>query len=381
MPLLHALRRALPVAALALAMTAAPGLTWAPSVVVHPGAPGEVMALTDLATHGNDLAASATLTIGSTPKVLLNVSNDGGATWQPYTTGSAFAVREPRVTICAGQAVMIYRFDVDDPPTQWVVESQTTDLTTNVSTSETWMQNGVYRTPDVACVANDHMVGAMFRKMSGSWHVHVMSEGMDGSGPHHPNDLGSGTPGRGLSIASSSSRVYVTWFEGSKLKLRRYAISSSSDHHLTSLGTSTVATLSKGSSPRIGADGDTVILAYMDKASLKVRRSTNQGGSFGPARTLRSEGYPGESGAYPNNVTVKGSKVAIGGVEINQSSPKGLGYLSTDGGTSYAKVSQHSTGNLVAGMVRVTGHDKYVELWDQSFFSNTDPEVIQYRRQ
>ena len=172
---------------------------------------------------------------------MLDPQQRRGATWSPVTVSSAYAVREPQATICAGHAV-------DDLP--------------------------VRRGPP--------------SDADGSWSPVAV-------------DLGSGTPGRGLSIATSSSRVYVAWFDGNRLKLRRFSIGSSSSHHLTSLGTSTLATLHSGIGPQIGADGDAVILAYLDMASLKVRRSTDKGASFGSARTLRLEGYPGEIGAFPHS--------------------------------------------------------------------------------
>ena len=374
------LGRALPVAALALAIAATPALAFGPSVLVRSGGPGVDLVLTDLATRGDVVAASATYAAGSIRAVTLDQSSDGGATWGQALVSSGYAVREPRTTICAGNVVMIYRFDVDHPATQWVVESLAVDLGVSGTASVQWMSNGVYRGPDVACVANHHLVGAMFRKTNGHWHVHVMTSGGRSLGSHQAFDLGSGTPGRGLSIATSSSRVYVTWFDGSKLKLRRFSIGSSSDHDLTSLGTSTLATLPSGVSPQIGADGDRVILAYMDKASLKVRRSNTKGVSFRVATTLRFEGYPGEIGAYPLTVVVKGAKVAIGAVEISDGGGKGLGYLSANGGASYAKVSQHSSGRVVAGLVKVGSSYRYAEAYDQSI-SQPDPQSIRFRRE
>ena len=148
----------------------------------------------------------------------------------------------------------------------------------------------------------------------------------------------------------------------------------------TRSGTSTIATLKYGTTPKIGADGDRVILAYMDKADLKVRRSTDKGVSFGSAKTLVNEPFPSEVGAAPTTVAVKGSKVAIGVVEVNEMSGRGMGYLSTNGGSSYTKQSTHAGGTTVAGLVKVGGSYQYAEAWDQQF-SQPNLEQVRHRHQ
>ncbi len=119
----------------------------------------------------------------------------------------------------------------------------------------------------------------------------------------------------------------------------------------------------------------------MHKADLKARRSTNSGASFGSAWTLRNEPFPSEIGAFPVTVAVKGSKVAIGAVElggIETLTGKGLGYRSTNGGTSYTRVSTHGSGRTAATIVEVGSTHKCAEAWDQSI---TDGTEIRFRRQ
>ena len=91
--------------------------------------------------------------------------------------------------------------------------------------------------------------------------------------------------------------------------------------------------------------------------------------SFGSAQTLRNEPFPSEIGALPTTVAVHGSRVAIGALEIGGiDGPvgKGLGYRSTNSGSSYSHVSTRSQGKLVAGLLTVGGVYKYAEAWDQS---------------
>ncbi|MCY7417850.1 MAG: hypothetical protein LH650_05025 [Chloroflexi bacterium] len=254
-----------------------------------------------------------------------------------------------------------------------------------LNTSFNWTDSpGVYRRPDVACVADTELVAAWFQKSGGKHVVKVRTRavvGIDASPQSF--SLGAGTAGRGLAIATSATRVYVAWFQGDTLKVRRFSISGSSGHALTSLGTTTVGTLPDACDPEIGADGDRVVLAYSDRADLKVRRSTNRGVAFGRAIRLRDEPFPSEKGAFPTTVAVKGARVAIGGQEIGGIETlvaKGLGYRSTNGGSSYTQESTHSGGRTVATLVKVGSSSRYAEAWDQSV-SNPDPERIRYRRQ
>lgn len=377
----HALRRALPACALAFVVTATPAIAFEPSVLVFDGGPGDAVSLTDIAGRGEVLAVTSTITNGPARYIVMNRSDDGGATWEPNFIASAYGLREPQVTNCAGHAVAIYRTDQDQPATQWGIQTLGVDLDTG-SPSFTDLQGpGVFRIPDVACLANEELVSAMFKKSDGTWRVRVQTSNISGAPLSAQSfSLGTGTPSKGLAIATSSSRVYVAWFDGTKLKLRRFSIGGTASHTLTSLGTTTIATLQYGLYPEIGADGDRVVLAYMDRADLKARRSTNKGASFGGATTIRDEAFPGEIGAYPVNVAVRGSKVAIGALEISEGSRKGLGYRSTNGGSSYSKVTTRNSGNILAGLVRIGSTDRYAEAYDYRF-SDPEFEDIRFRRQ
>ena len=163
-----------------------------------------------------------------------------------------------------------------------------------------WSAAGVIaRRPDVACVANTELAVAWFERLDDGGYKVVLETGTpSGAGPSPQRfSLGSGSPSRGLSVAATSDRVYVAWFQGSTLKVRRFRIGTSSAHTLTSLGTTTIGTFQGGTTPKIGADGSKVVLAYTHGADLKVRRSTNRGVSFGSATTIRNLPDASEVGA------------------------------------------------------------------------------------
>jgi hypothetical protein len=375
------LRRSVCLTSLAVAMIAGPTLAFQPTVTVVTGGSGEDLTVTDLWARGGNIAGSVDWTVPADHVVAVVWSTDHGASWshQEWDGLESGGARDSRVTICDGYSVMIYRAASADPNV-WSIETLAHPLAIGLTAIQGWTGSDGARRPDIACVANDELATAWFKPAGSVYHVRVRTGRPTGSSTTPQSfDLGRGSASRGLSIATSSHRVYVTWFDGSKLKLRRFNIRNGSSHDLTTLGTSTIANIKDGYYPQIGVDGERVVVSYMDRASLKVRRSGNEGGSFGAAKTLRPEPFPSEIGAFPLNVAVHGSKVAIGAVESSPFGGRGLGYLSTDGGSSYTKVSQHSSGRIAAGLVKVGSNYKYAEAYDRSIVA-MDP-LVRFRRQ
>ncbi|MBX3029740.1 MAG: hypothetical protein KF809_06245 [Chloroflexi bacterium] len=373
--------RAVPVGLLAVALSATPALSFGPTTVVDSGNPGHLITATDLVARGQRIAIASSREDDEGPRgVVLSWSADGGSIWQNFH-GLDRDWRDPRVTVCAGHAVMTYTDEFDAGRRDVMVTGES--FAGGPSTFSRLTVGYQTRKPDITCLRNQELAVAWFQQSDSGWRVQVRAWGLTGSGSSPQSfDLGKGTLGRGLAIAASSDRLYVTWFQGNKLQLRRFKVGPAPDNTLTSLGTKTIATLKYGSVPRIGADGTRAFLAYMDKASLKVRRSTNKGGSFAAAKTLRSAPFPSEIGVMPTTVAVKGTRAVIGAVEvggIETLTGKGRGYLTTNGGTTWKQQATHSSGQTVAGLVTVDGTARYGEAWDQSI---TQPETqrIRFRR-
>jgi hypothetical protein len=372
------LRAAVPAALASLAIAASPVAAFQPTVLLGTADPGVDITLRDHQGRGPALAATGDVVELGVRNGVLLWSTDSGQTWDNDTL---IAPREAEAAVCAGRAIAIHTRDVG---AERFVRTSTHQLAADISGGRDWTDSGVARTPDGACVRNHELAVAWFRKTSDGWKVRVRT-GVPAGDDLSPQtfDLGSGTPSRGLAVAASADRVYVAWFRGQALKLRRFAIGGAPGHTLTSLGTTTLALLRYGNTPELGADGDRVILAFMDRADLKVRRSTNRGVSFGSPRTLRNEPFPSEIGAFPTTVAVKGSRVAIGAVELGGIEGlvgRGLGYKSTDGGATYSRISSHSSGRVVATLVRPGSVYRYAELWDESI-SDPSAHRIRFRRE
>ena len=90
-----------------------------------------------------------------------------------------------------------------------------------------WSASGVIaRRPDVACVANTELAVAWFERLDSGGYKVVLETGTPSGADPPPNGSrwAAGSPSRGLSVAVTSDRVYVAWFQGSTLKVRRYRI-------------------------------------------------------------------------------------------------------------------------------------------------------------
>lgn len=384
MTLLRSLRTAVPAALAAAALATSPAMAFQPSVEVVDIPSTTTGRITDLADRGSVLALTADLTVGGQRRAALYWSADRGATWGSESiTHASSHVLESAVTVCGGHAVAIYAVAVDSGTR--LIRSAYKGTTVPTGGSRSWTPSGtVARRPDAACVSGLELALAWFEKTSSGHRVVLETgswSGFDDTSPQRFT-LGAGTPGRGLSIAATADRVYVAWFSGSTLKVRRYRIGTTPARTLTYLGTRTVGTIRGGTTPRIGADGSRVILAYTQGADLKVRRSTNKGVSFASAKTLRNLPDASEVGSLATSVRVKGSLVAIGTIDVGGIDTlygDGRGYRSTNGGSSYTRLSTHAGGRVLAAVVKVGSGFRYAEVWDHSL-EGASPGEVRFRR-
>ncbi|MET0772590.1 MAG: hypothetical protein ABWZ82_05865, partial [Candidatus Limnocylindrales bacterium] len=288
----RSLRMALPAALVSVAIATGPVAAFQPSVEVVDFTGTEWTGhTTDLAQRGDRLVATWDLELGW-PSVGIRWSDDAGLSWDTgdtITSGMTPHV-ESQAAVCAGRAIAAYAVVFDDA-TRYIGTYAKTFALPPFENTRAWSTTGVIaRRPDVACIANSELAVAWFERLDEGGYKVVLETG--GPSAPDPSDerfsLGRGSPSRGLSVAATSDRVYVAWFHGTTLKVRRFRIGSGTAHALTSLGTTTVGTFQGGTTPRIGADGTTLVLAYTHGADLTVRRSTNRGISFGTATTIRN---------------------------------------------------------------------------------------------
>jgi hypothetical protein len=380
------LRAALPAALIVSALAATPAMAFRPSVEIIDFPGSWTGRIADAAGRGATQVVSMDVKGGDGDRVVMvSWSTDGGATWPGSQTIETITDKphvESQAAVCAGRAVAVYAVVLDSSTR--IIRGSAFDIAFPIIGQRDWTSSGIARKPDAACIANSELAVAWFQK-SGSDHKVRLRTGVPVGDDLSPQSftLGVGSPGRGLSVAATADRVYVAWFQGSRLKLRRFRISAGPNHTLTSLGTTSLGTVSGGTSPQVGASGSKVIVAYTQGADLKVRRSTNRGVSFGTARTLKDLPGASEVGALATTVAMKGDLVALGSVEaggIETLTGKGVGYKSTNGGSTWTRVSTHSGGWLLATLTRPGSSYRWAEVWDRSL-SQPSPDKVRFRRQ
>lgn len=379
-------RTAIAAAIASLVIAASPAAAFQPAVEIVDFPGSWTGRIADAAGRGATQVVSMDVKGGDGDRVVtVSWSTDGGATWPGSETIETITDKphvESQAAVCAGRAVAVYAVVVDSGTR--IIRGSSFDLAFPIMGQRDWTSSGVARKPDAACVANSELAVAWFQK-SGSDHRVKVRTGVPVGDDLSPQsfDLGVGSPGRGLSVAATTDRVYVTWFQGSRLKLRRFRVGGAPNHTLTSLGTTSLGTIPGGTSPQVGGAGSRVIVAYTQGADLKVRRSTNRGLSFGTARTLRDLPGASEVGALATTLTMNGDLVALGSVEvggIETLTGKGVGYKSTNGGSTWNKVSTHNGGWLLATLTRPGSSYRWAEVWDRSL-SQPSPDKVRFRRQ
>ena len=235
-------------------------------------------------------------------------TTNGGVSFAPRVRLDTRPQREVKVDVCAGWAWATASLSVGGDQ---LISLDKRRLVGSEVEQSVLTTDGVSRGPDVAC-GGERLVVAWFQRAGDTWRVKLHARGVHDepagdSLPPFDADLGTGSLSRGLAVAATADRVYVAWFRGNALKVRRYRIGSGSNHQLTHLGTSTI-TDQGGSTPRIGADGARVAVAY-GGGDVRARVSTNRGGSWGPRRTLAQGAF--ELFNEPGSVDIRGSRIIV----------------------------------------------------------------------
>jgi hypothetical protein len=235
------------------------------------------------------------------------------------------------------------------------------------------------RGPDIAC-AGSRLAIAWFQKVAGVWKVRLQARGVSGGITTYQSTLGRGAPSRGLAVAGTPERLYVAWYQGDRLKLRRFSIGGGPQAQLTSLGTSIIGGADDGSRPRLAAAGERVGLAYTRTGDTYARVSTNQAASFGTHRRLVADAF--EITTEASHVDVRGSAVIVAASVSFIGTGWGFLYRTRNDGASWSEVpgSRRTGGVMVAAFGTRDGAARIVESWDTSY-SSPSQERVRFRRQ
>lgn len=380
-------------AALVLTSLAPVSAAWAPTKIIRSISAGELLTAEDMAGLGSRVLVGWEQE-GATQKAFMRWSLDGGNTWKATRRLDTRPIRELQVDTCKGWAWGVAGLHVPEAPAgEWLISLDGYKMNGSPHEASILTLSGQSRTPDIACAGGKRLAVAWFRKVSGGHRVKFFSRGillnpLGDNPPEVKHDLGMGNLQRGLSVAATKDRIYVAWFKGDNLMLRRYGVGAAPNFPITHLGTQSLGSYQYGNYPRLGAAGGRVALAYMNRADLVVRVSANRGVSWGAQRTLRDEPFPSEIAASPTNVDVRGSRILVSGIEqggIETPSGKGFLYQSNDGGGSWAQVtgSVKNGSRVVGAFMSPGGVTKRAMAWDDAlnFEASLGPQELRFRRQ
>lgn len=324
--------------------------------------------VTDVAARGRNVVVGweESPEVGNR-RVFIRSSTNGGASFGPRIRLDTRSQREIRVDVCGGYSWATSGLSV---PGSWLVALDKRSLTSSEVEQSVLTTSGIARRPDVAC-GGERLIVAWFQQSGGVWRVKLHARGVHDQAkgnalPPFDADLGTGDMVRGLAVAATSDRVYVAWYRGNDLRVRRYSIGSGSKRKLTALGTTTFS-MPSASVVHLGANGSRVAVTYWRNSGARVRVSTNKGSSWGSQRTLATA--EAEAAVIPSSITIRGSTIIAALSFAFDGGGSGVVTRSTNGsGTGWSPVSgsSRSGGRMVAALSSPSGTTRIVQAWDQS---------------
>jgi hypothetical protein len=350
---------------------------WTDPATLNQLDPSRRIFVRDIATRGESVAVAwEEQPVTGARAVYLRWSTDTGGTWQPRVRLSTSRQLEARLDVCNGSVWAASRIEASG---QWLIRLDRRGLASGSASSSPISAVGDVRGPDIAC-AGPRLAIAWFQKAAGVWRVRLQARGVSGGLATYNATLGRGAPSRGLAVAGTPDRLYVAWYRGDRLKLRRFAIGGGPQARLTSLGTATIAGADDGYRLRLGAAGDRVGMAYTRSGHTYARVSTDGAASFGAHRRIVSAGF--EVVTEASHVAVRGSAVIVSASVQFIGTGWGFLYRTRDEGASWSEVrgSMRTGGAMVAAFGTRNGVTRIVEAYDTSY-SVPFQERVRFRRQ
>jgi hypothetical protein len=350
---------------------------WTDPVTLSLLAPSKEVFVRDIATRGESVAVAwEERPFTGNRAVYLRWSTDSGDTWKPRERLSTRRQLEVRVDLCGGALWATSRIEATGG---WVIDLDRRGLSSGSTSTTPVTGVGDVRGPDIAC-AGRRLAIAWFQKVAGVWKVRLQARGVTGGLRTYSTTLGKGSPSRGLAVAGTADRLYVAWYQGKALKLRRFAIGGGTQAPVSSLGTGIVGGADDGFRLRMGAAGDRVGLAYTRRGDTYGRVSSDQAISFHPHRRLVSAAF--EIGTEASHVDVRGSAVIVTASVSTVGTGWGYLYRTTNEGSSWSEVpgSLRTGGAMVAAFGTRNGAIRIMEAWDSSYVSLYQARV-RFRRQ
>ncbi len=362
--------------------------TFGATRVIRTAASGTEIRVGDIAARGSGVVVGWQENApGGVKRVWVRRSADGGATFRPAVRLDDRPSRDIEVETCGGWAFAAYTFKESGA---WLVGLDKLPLTGPSHEQNAITLDGQSRRPDVAC-AGERLAVAWFQKVGGDWHVMLHARGVNDEAkgdslPAIDLDLGEGSMQKGLALAGSGDDLHLAWFDEEEVRLRHWSIGAGPDHDLFGVPTPVLPDMEYGQTPELGVDGDRLVFAYMNRADLRARVSTDGGVSWGPERILENMPFPGEVGAYPTSADVMGTRYLVAGTIVGGifDDLSGEGFLrrSKNAGGTWKRVpgTTVANGQVVGAYRGSAGNPLLVQAWDR-WIADPATDKLRFRRQ
>ena len=275
----------------------------------------------DIATRGDWVAVAWSEYVLLEPaggmvedRVLVRISADGGASFAPRQRVDMRPNAWPAIDICHGSLVIVSEVH---PGTgaedEWdiVLHRRALEGTDAAEVPITDPLADLRVTsPDVACVGDRFVAVTWAQRLAGgTWRARLRLldpfPGTAGGPSPVTIDLGPAHARAEVSVAATADTIVAAWRQGSTLRFKRFDVLPGSVG--ASLAVARTLLPSGADGPvEIGLSGDRIIVAAMRARDLVVRRSTDNGVSFGARRTLLEGDDHGGFIAVPVTIDVRG---------------------------------------------------------------------------
>jgi hypothetical protein len=183
------------------------------------------------------------------------------------------------------------------------------------------------RTVDIACVGSRLLAIAWIEQSGDSTRARLLLRDFDSISPtavslsaaarigpsatNSLHNLGQADGQDGIAVASTGSRVFVSWSSGARrnLQLKRFDIGSGNDPTIDPRPSERMG-FRDAVRPKLTARGDKIVLAYSDDGKLKARISRNLGASFSAAETLLTQGTVNRP-SFATSASMSGARIVI----------------------------------------------------------------------
>lgn len=369
------------VASIVLATTTF-ALSFTPTLVLVTEPAGVPMAVSNLATRGDNIAVTWTETIspGTVNQYsYMAWSTDGGQTFSdPLALNGGAGAVSARPAICGGYVWALTSIQTGPSAFGLGLDGQDLDGPTHTlgsfdSNFSTTTSNAL--NTGLVCAGSDRLAAIWSDPKTNPAHVMVgirplwpcvSNPGPScDPGPSYTFDLGLHRYWESPYIAATKHSIYVAFMkDNGDLRFKRFSLSA--DGTVTPHRTKILLQSTAIQNPVLAASGSRVVLGYDDGTRSKVRISTDRGVSFGPATTLPLASGEPESGTQ--SVAVRGQRILV---EISQGPcvrcygiDFSIGYLSTDGGATWSTTSSHPHARQLGAFFIRGGVVKIAEVWD-----------------